>query len=257
MLISEKSGRSKFLKSLLYPGIFVSLLWIVELLQVVYDTRLWSLGIIPLSPEGLTGIITAPFIHAGFDHLLSNTLPLLVVGSGLYYFYPTLANRVVLLVWIFTGIWVWLSGRTSSHIGASGLIYGFVCFLFFSGLLRRDTRLVAISLLVTFLYGSLVWGILPVDQSVSWESHLFGAVAGTLSALYYRKDGPQRPKAQWEIDEEEELANEMKQFENGIESTTDPESILSDSSHKIDSSAIKVTYIYKQNGDEKQADKGF
>ena len=106
------------------------------------------------------------------------------------------------MIWLFTGFWVWLAARDSSHIGASGLIYGFVCFLFFSGLLRKDTRLMAVSLLVTFLYGSMVWGILPVDQSISWESHLFGSIAGIFCAYYYRADGPQRPKSQWEIDEE-------------------------------------------------------
>ncbi len=106
------------------------------------------------------------------------------------------------MIWLFTGFWVWLAARDSSHIGASGLIYGFVCFLFFSGLLRKDTRLMAVSFLVTFLYGSMVWGILPVDQSISWESHLFGSIAGIFCAIYYRAEGPQRTKAQWEIDEE-------------------------------------------------------
>ena len=151
------------------PVIFVILIWILELIQVNTGIRLLSLGIIPRHAEGLTGIITAPFIHSGFDHLLSNTLPILIVGAGLFYFYPTLAWNVILLIWSFTGLWVWISGRTSSHIGASGLIYGLVSFLFFSGILRKDRRLIAISLLVTFLYGSLVWGIFPVDQSVSWE----------------------------------------------------------------------------------------
>lgn len=107
------------------------------------------------------------------------------------------------MIWAFTGFWVWLAARPdSSHIGASGLIYGFVCFLFFSGLLRKDTRLMAVSLLVAFLYGSMVWGILPVDQSISWEAHFFGSIAGIFASVTFRKFGPQRPKAQWEIDEE-------------------------------------------------------
>lgn len=247
-------GKKAFLQSLLFPALFVILIWIVELLQVSTGVRLISLGVIPREIAGLPGILTAPFIHSGYDHLISNTLPLLVVGAGLFYFYPTLAWRVVVLVWSLTGIWVWLAGRTSSHIGASGLIYGYVCFLFFSGLLRKDTRLIAISLLVTFLYGSLVWGILPVDQTVSWESHFFGAVAGTMCAFYFRKDGPQRKKAQWEIDEENELRDTMK-------INADQETITNISDNGIESnqgpSPIHIRYIYKQDDDESQADKGF
>ncbi len=253
ILNSEKSGKKTFFRSLLYPAVFVALLWIIEFVQEYTGTRIWSLGIIPRKIEGLSGIITAPLIHAGLDHLVSNTLPLLIVGAGLIYFYPTLAFRVILLVWLFSGIWVWLSGRDSSHIGASGLIYGFVVFLFFSGLMRKDTRLIAISLLVTFLYGSLVWGILPVDQTVSWESHLFGAIAGLLCAYYYRKDGPQRPKAQWEIDEENELLNPEISHEQDVNS---PNS-ASGNEQISESGPVQIRYIYKPDGAEEQADKGF
>ncbi len=184
----------------------MAILWAIEGLSELFKVRIIELGVIPRTLEGLPGIIFSPLIHSGIDHLLSNTLPLLVVGSGIFYFYKEIAIRVISLVWLFTGFWVWLAARDSSHIGASGLIYGFVCFLFFSGLLRKDTRLLAVSLLVTFLYGSMVWGILPVDQSISWESHLFGSVAGIFSAIYFRKEGPQRVKPQWEIDEELEAS---------------------------------------------------
>ncbi len=242
-----------FLKSLLLPFIFVFLLWIVEIVQLNSGFRLSSLGILPRVAEGLWGIITSPFIHAGYDHLLSNTLPLLLVGSGLYYFYPTLAGRVVILTWLFTGIWVWLAGRASSHIGASGLVYGFVCFLFFSGLLRKDARLIAISLLVTFLYGSLVWGILPVDQSISWESHLFGALAGILCAVYYRNDGPQRPKTRWEIEEENGDDSSM----DGVEFGPDlPEEKVKENSDPLPP-PIQIRYHFKKDDDQSPTDKGF
>ena len=179
------------------------------------------MGVIPRTISGIPGIFFAPFIHGNYEHLLSNTLPLLVVGSGLIYFYGEIAKSVLLMIWFFTGFWVWLAARQESHIGASGLIYGLVCFLFLSGILRKDTRLLAVSLLVTFLYGSLVWGILPVDQSISWESHLFGSIAGFFCAVYYRKLGPQRPKAQWEIDEEmDTMINEQKALINSDEFTT-------------------------------------
>jgi membrane associated rhomboid family serine protease len=106
------------------------------------------------------------------------------------------------MIWLFTNFWVWLAARPDPHIGASGLIYGFVCFLFFSGVIRRNKSLLAISMLVTFLYGSMVWGILPVSQSISWESHLFGSVAGIFAAIYFRKEGPQRVVKVWEEETE-------------------------------------------------------
>ena len=181
----------------------------IEGLVEMTDIHPYWLGVYPRTLAGLPGIFFSPLIHAGIDHLLSNTLPLIVVGSGTIYFYRSIAYRVIGLIWLFSGFWTWLAARGSYHIGASGLIYGLVCFLFFSGIIRKDTRLMAVSLLVTFLYGSMVWGILPIDQSVSWEAHLFGSIAGIICAFYYRQWGPQRPKTQWEIEEEQEKLDEM------------------------------------------------
>ncbi|MCX6291440.1 MAG: rhomboid family intramembrane serine protease [Bacteroidetes bacterium] len=193
-------------------------------------------GILPRQAEGLIGIITAPFIHANYDHLLSNTLPLLVVGSGLIYFYREIAFRMISLIWLFTGFWVWIAARPDSHIGASGLIYGFVVFLFFSGIFRKDRRLLSISLLVTFLYGGMVWGILPVDQTISWESHLFGSLAGILCAVYFRKEGPQAVVHVWEEDDAIETGNEYWKEQNPspIPPSTD---------------SMEINYSYKKNDD--------
>lgn len=195
------------------PFLFVFILWIIEGFSELIGYHFVLLGVIPRTISGIPGIFLSPFIHGNYEHLLSNTLPLLVVGSGLIYFYREIAWNVMAMIWFFTGFWVWLAARENAHIGASGLIYGLVCFLFFSGIIRKDTRLLAVSLLVTFLYGSMVWGILPVDQSVSWESHLFGSVAGIFCSVYYRKLGPQKPKPQWQIDEE----NEKLRLEEGKE----------------------------------------
>lgn len=193
------------LKIFRLPLLFIAILWTIEGFSELIDYHFIWLGVIPRTISGIPGIFLSPFIHGSYDHLLSNTLPLIVVGGGLIYFYREIAWNVIGMIWLFTGFWVWLAARPDSHIGASGLIYGLVCFLFFSGIIRKDTRLLAVSLLVTFLYGSMVWGILPVDQSISWESHLFGSVAGIFCSVYYRELGPKRPKAQWEIDEENEL----------------------------------------------------
>jgi len=194
--------KKHFWKSVIPPLLFVSFLWVIKLSEEFFHFNLVFLGIRPLTAEGLIGIFTAPFIHANYEHLLSNTLPLLVSGTGLIYFYKEISYRVIAMVWMFTDFWVWLAARPDSHIGASGLIYGFVCFLFFSGIVRRNKNLLAISMLVTFLYGSMVWGILPVNQTISWESHLFGSVAGIFAAIYFRKEGPQRIVKVWEEEKE-------------------------------------------------------
>lgn len=201
-----------FWKVIRFPLTFIIILWLIEGLNVISGNRWIWLGIIPRTISGFPGIFFSAFIHGNYEHLLSNTLPLIVAGSGVIYFYNEIAGRVISMIWIFSGFWVWLAARPNSHIGASGIIYGLVCFLFFSGILRKDTRLLAVSMLVTFLYGSMVWGILPVDQSISWESHLFGSIAGIFCAVYYRKLGPERPKTQWEIDEEMEASQERSAF---------------------------------------------
>jgi membrane associated rhomboid family serine protease len=213
-------------KIIRFPLLFVIILWIIEGLEVTTGVRLIWLGVIPRTISGIPGIFFSPFIHGNYEHLLSNTMPLLVVGCGVIYFYRDIAINVIAMIWLFTGFWVWLAARPEAHIGASGIIYGLVCFLFFSGVLRKDTRLLAVSLLVTFLYGSMVWGILPIDQSISWESHLFGSVAGIFCAVYYRKLGPQRPKAQWEIDEELELLNQSSEFHDDVRPVLPEENII-------------------------------
>lgn len=129
---------------------------------------------------------------------------MLVLGWMLFHFYPTLAWKTLLGVWIIAGIWLWISGRESYHIGASGIVYGLAAFLFLSGWLRREKRVASLSFVVVFLYGGMWWGILPVDPGISWEGHLWGGIAGFALAIFYRKQGPQRPVYQWETEPEEE-----------------------------------------------------
>jgi membrane associated rhomboid family serine protease len=199
-----------------WPLLFVVVLWVIECCFIYFDLRLPELGIHPRDLQGSLGILTCPFVHANMDHLLSNTIPLLVVGSGIVHFYKEIKLKVITMIWLLTGFWVWLIARPEYHIGASGLIYGGVVFLFFSGVFRKDVRLMSISMLVVFLYGSLAWGILPVDPTQSWESHLSGSVAGLFTAIYFRREKPYRAKYQWELDEEQEA---MKQ--NAIPSAND------------------------------------
>jgi len=185
-----RNKTSKIFFSLFFPTLFVALLWSVKLYEVATSNSLSWYGIYPRTMHGLIGVVAGPLLHADFDHLFSNTIPLLILGSVIFYFYRTIAFQVFFWVYLMTGIWVWAAARDSYHIGASGILYGFVAFLFFSGIFRKDTRLLALSLFVVFLYGGTVWGILPLRNGISWESHLLGALAGLITAYNFRKEGP-------------------------------------------------------------------
>ena len=190
--------RKHFRYSFLVPIVFVALLWMVRLYEHVEGISLAEWGLFPRRMSGFLGVLTAPFLHSGFNHLFNNSVSLVVLWGGTLYFYRDLAHRVLLIVWIAGGLLVWLGARESFHIGASGLVYGLVSFLFFSGIIRADTRLMAISLLVVFLYGGMVWGVLPIYPKISWEYHLFSAICGLLCAYVYRHQGPQRRRWSWE-----------------------------------------------------------
>lgn len=193
---------SKLFFSILYPSLFVILLWGIKFFEVAENVNLSWYGLYPRTIHGLLGIVTAPLLHADFPHLISNTIPLLILGSVICFFYRSIAFQVFFWVYLMTGVWVWAAGRDSYHIGASGIIYGFVTFLFFSGIFRKDTRLLALSLFVTFLYGSTIWGMLPLQNGISWESHMLGALAGLITAYNFRKEGP--PPRKYDLGDDEE-----------------------------------------------------
>ena len=180
--------KRKTIESLAYPSLFVAILWLLKLTEYFFNVSYASYGIMPRKLNGLPGIAISPLIHGNFHHLISNTLPLLILGIIICYFYRKIAFEVFFWVYVLTGIWVWVSADGEGyHIGASGLIYGFASFLLFSGLFRKDLRSIALALLVAFVYGGLVWGLLPTHKGVSWESHFFGSLSGGFCAYYYRK----------------------------------------------------------------------
>ncbi len=185
------------------PLSFIALLWLIQIVQFIFHISFVRLGLLPRTLTGLLGIITAPLIHAGFGHLFSNTIPLLFLGTGILYFYPKSGVKVFVLVYLVPGIFVWLLARSAYHIGASGMVYGLVTFLFFSGIIRRDTRSIALALIVTFLYGSIIWGVIPQNDGISWEYHLFGSLTGIYCAFIYRKSDPYKIY-EWEDEDEEE-----------------------------------------------------
>ncbi len=183
----------KLFKSLLFPLIFTTSLWLVKIIELIFNIQFTRLGIYPLKLSGLIGVITAPLVHGDLQHLISNTFGVLFLIWAVFYFYQTIAKGAFILIYVLSGFWVWFFARDAYHIGASGLIYGMASFLFFSGIFRRHVPLIAVSLTIVFLYGGIVWGIFPVFEKISWETHLTGLVAGIITAIYYKNEGPQRP----------------------------------------------------------------
>ena len=190
----------KSFQNLIYPAAFVMLLWLVKIIETSFGINFISFGLLPRKISGLIGILTAPLIHADFYHLLSNSLPLFLLGFGISYSYPTSSKKLFIGLYILHGLLVWVFARQAYHIGASGLVYGFVSFLFFSGIIRRDNRSIALALIVTLFYGGLTWGVLPIKAEISWEAHLFGSLIGIMFAFIFRQADP-APKYDWEDEE--------------------------------------------------------
>lgn len=175
---------------LFVPVYLVSLMWLILLIERVFSIDLNVYGIQPRTLHGLWGLLCSPLLHAGIAHLFSNSIPLLVLMMGLFYFHRDIAWRVLLIGVLATNLSVWLFARPGDHIGASGVVYLLASFLFFSGLISRNFRLMALSLIISFLYGGMVWGVLPINPRVSFEAHLSGGVIGLVLALHYPKHYP-------------------------------------------------------------------
>lgn len=186
---------NKLSKSLVVPARLMFLMWAVFLFEISWYIDLGYLGIIPRTIPGLLGVAFGPVLHGNFWHLASNTVPLLFLGTTLYYFYGRVAGQVFLSSYFLPGLLVWIFARQNIHIGASGLIYGLAFFLMFIGFFRKDFRSLFISAIVILLYGSLFYGLFPMHPGVSWESHLFGGIVGLLLAIRYGKKLPARHSA--------------------------------------------------------------
>ncbi len=183
---------------ILYPLLFVLSIWTVMWVEVTFHVDFTTYGVRPLTFSGLRGILFSPFIHSGVTHLWHNTIPIFVLSMALFYFYKNIAWKVLFWLLLLSGLGTWFMGRPSYHIGMSGVIYALVAFLFFKGIFAKHFRLIALSLVVVFLYGSLIWGTLPIKEGVSWEGHLAGLIAGLLLAFRFRESVPKAPKYVWE-----------------------------------------------------------
>ena len=199
--------KRKNLTSLKFSAIVLIIIWSVKIFEIVFDYDFTEYGVLPRNFNGLIGILFSPLIHSDVNHLLSNSLPVIILCLLIFNFYSQIAKKIFIYLYFISGLWLWCIGRESFHIGASGLIYAMASFLFFSGILRKNSQLSAVALLVIFIYGGLFWGLFPIDKNVSWEGHLTGFIAGILVSFIFRKDGPKRKKYNWEIEEDMEVNN--------------------------------------------------
>jgi membrane associated rhomboid family serine protease len=166
-------------------------MWFIYFIEIKFGLNFNKYGVFPRTFSGLKGVFFSPFIHSNTSHLFNNSVPLFVMLACLYFFYRDIATKVFLVGSLLTGILTWSFARPAFHIGASGIVYFLVSFIFFSGIFRKYYRLVALSLVVVFLYGSMIWYIFPVEERISWEGHLSGFLVGFVFAFFYRKKGPQ------------------------------------------------------------------
>ncbi|PWA09831.1 rhomboid family intramembrane serine protease [Flavobacterium laiguense] len=170
------------------PLFFVLFLWFVYWLEIRFGFDFIENGIMPRTFSGLQGVVFSPFIHSSLEHLYNNSIPLLVLLAALFFFYSKEALGIIVYGILLSGIITWIIGRASYHIGASGLIYVLVSFIFFKGIQTQYYRLVALSLTVVVLYGGMVWYVFPkVDETISWEGHLSGLIIGLVLTFFYKK----------------------------------------------------------------------
>lgn len=183
----NSSFLSRLRESTVVPFRFSLLMVLAFLIEVIFRTDLGFLGIFPNTYGGLVGIFFAPVIHGSSMHLYANLFPVLILGSSLYFFYDRVADYVFFYCYFLTNCIVWVFGRPYYHIGASGLVYGMAMFLIAFGFFRGSFKSILISVVVIFFYGGIIYGILPMNKNISWESHLSGAVVGMMTAFFTSK----------------------------------------------------------------------
>jgi membrane associated rhomboid family serine protease len=189
---------------LLIPFFAVLTIWVVYYLEISWGVNFNTHGIYPQRLSGLQGVVFSPFIHGSLDHLYNNSFPLLILLAALIYFFPRQAWQVILWGILTSGLLTWLIGRPSYHIGASGLIYVLASFIFFKGIRSGHYRWVALSLGVVFVYGSMLWYVLPVKEGISWEGHLSGLLSGLALSWILPNRMPTPPKYAWEAEDYKE-----------------------------------------------------
>lgn len=202
---------------IIVPALSIFMIWFVYWLEIKCGFNFNKYGIYPRSFKGLRGILFSNFIHSGPNHLFNNSVPLFVLLSSLFYFYREVALKVLLFGILSMGFLTWLIARESYHIGASGVVYLLFGFVLFSGLFKKHYRLVALSLIIIFLYGSMIWYILPVKDGMSWEGHLSGLIVGIILAIIYKNKGLVRKEYHFQKTEFDNLFDEDGNFIPSLE----------------------------------------
>jgi len=210
-------------RSILYSALAITLLWCLKSAEILFDLNLSFMGLVPLDALGLLGIITAPLVHGSLEHIFNNTFAILILASALYYGYPKSWWKVLTLIWVLSGIGVWLFARQATHIGASGLTHGLFFFLFIASIFRRDKSSVAIMMIAFLLYGGMTMTIFPREEGISFEYHFFGALAGVIAALIWRDSDPKPAvkRYDWEGNDDENDLDVDEEWQ--VEETTEVE----------------------------------
>ncbi|WP_417785537.1 rhomboid family intramembrane serine protease [Tenacibaculum sp.] len=217
------------------PFLFVFTIWIVYWLEIKFGWNFNKFGVFPRNLSGLKGVFCSPFIHSDTSHLFNNSIPLFVLSACLFYFYKEVAVKVLIYGGIVTGLLTWVIARESYHIGASGVVYLLFSFVLFSGIIKKNYRLVAVSFITIFLYGSMVWYVLPIKEGMSWEGHLSGLITGFALSLLYRKKGIIREKFQFSKTEFDDMFDEDGNYSPPIVEE-----------EEVELKEIKYRYIYKK-----------
>lgn len=221
-----ENSKKRFSLALFTSAIFIVILVLIHFAGEQLSLDFYKLGVYPREIKGLLGIITHPLIHSSWGHLLANSSSLFFLLATLIYFYKDWSYLIFFLIWITEGTLLFIIGRENWHIGASGIIYGLAFFLFFSGVFSKTKSMMAVSLLMVFLYGSMIWSMTPhfVKADVSWEGHLSGAIAGFIMSIFFYSKAELSKKEPiiYNDEEDEELYNKwMESLKPESESNKD------------------------------------
>ena len=232
---------------ILYPIVLVLTMWVVFWAEIRFNWDFNFLGIYPRKFSGLRGIIFGPFVHSNLKHLFNNSMPLLVLSTALCYFYRNIRFKVLIWGLLLSGIFTWLIGRPALHIGASGVVYMLASFLFFKGIFSKQFQLTALSLVVVFLYGGLLWYVLPIDPQISWEGHMSGFGVGLVLAMLFKEVPVENKKYEWEREDynpdEDEFLQQFDEDGNFIERPPEEKEPPTQNS-------IRIRYTIRKDTDE-------